>query len=55
MAANHIPVIDISGSQQDIGDQLVIAIRQWGFVFVKGNNTGFTAPLIDHTFELVFS
>lgn len=54
MGAEHIPVIDISRADQETGDQLVEAVHRWGFAFVKGSNTGFSAPLIDDIFELVF-
>lgn len=53
MAANHIPVIDLSKLGQDTGDRLVDAVHKWGFAFVKGSNTGFTAQLINHIFDLV--
>lgn len=53
MATDDIPVIDISNMNDDTGDQLVEAVHKWGFAFVKGSNTGLSALLIDHAFELV--
>lgn len=55
MSADQIPVIDISGPHEDVGGRLVNAVHVWGFAFVRGNNTGFTAPLLNHVFALVFS
>ncbi|KAL8974721.1 MAG: hypothetical protein Q9197_001052 [Variospora fuerteventurae] len=52
MAATDIPVIDISSLCNDTGARLVHAIHEWGFAFVKGDNTGFTADAIGHIFEL---
>lgn len=52
MATSRIPVIDVSKLNQETGDELVDAVHKWGFAFVKGCNTGFTASSIDHTFEL---
>ncbi|KAL8768916.1 MAG: hypothetical protein Q9209_004971 [Squamulea sp. 1 TL-2023] len=43
----RIPIIDISNIDQISGSQFVEAVHRWGFAFVKGNNTGFSAPLID--------
>ncbi|KAL8785513.1 MAG: hypothetical protein Q9213_003339 [Squamulea squamosa] len=54
MGDNQIPVIDISNIGQVSGSQFVEAVHRWGFAFVKGDNTGFSAQLIDRIFELVF-
>ncbi|KAI4284861.1 MAG: hypothetical protein L6R38_001126 [Xanthoria sp. 2 TBL-2021] len=52
MAGEQIPVIDISNIDEASGAQLVDAVHDWGFAFIKGSNTGFSAPLIDRLFEL---
>lgn len=54
MVANHIPVIDISKLDKVTGESLVEAVHKWGFAFVKGSDTGFTGPMIDHIFQLVY-
>lgn len=53
MAAKDIPVIDISSLSVDTGERLVNAVHEWGFAFIKGDNTGFAAEAIGHIFELV--
>ena len=49
----QIPVIDISGEGKKVGDDLIAAIKRWGFVFIRGAALGFDEQAIDHTFELV--
>ena len=50
----QIPVIDISeASEADTADQLVDAVARYGFVFVKGDEIGFTRQILDDTFALV--
>ena len=52
----RIPVIDISkASAAGTADQLVDAIAQYGFVFVRGKGIGFTRQIIDDAFALVRS
>ncbi|KAL9599758.1 MAG: hypothetical protein Q9219_003641 [cf. Caloplaca sp. 3 TL-2023] len=53
MAANHIPVIDISKPDQECGDRLLDAVHKWGFAFIKGSNTGFSAPIVEMIFALI--
>lgn len=55
MATAHIPVIDISKPDDHVGDHLVDAVHKWGFAFVRGDNTGFIGPFVDHMFALVSS
>ena len=55
---NHdikIPVIDLPNTDIDeaTGFALVDACAKYGFVFVKGKGLGFTADVLDNTFELV--
>ena len=49
----QIPIIDVSRIDSGTGSQLINAMAQYGFVFVKGRNTGFTSETIDHAFSLV--
>lgn len=48
-----IPVVDVSSATAETGDQLVEAVARFGFVFVRGQDLGFTAQILDDTFELV--
>ena len=49
----QIPVIDISGDREKVGDGLIAAIKRWGFVFIRGAALGIDEQAIDATFELV--
>lgn len=49
----QIPVIDISGDSKKVGDDLIAAIKRWGFVFIRGAALGFDEQAIDSTFDLV--
>ena len=49
----QIPVIDLSGGNAQTADKLVEAVAQYGFVFVKGEEVGFTSQILDDTFALV--
>lgn len=50
----QIPVIDLSeASEANTADQLVDAVARYGFVFIKGEGTGFTKQIFDDTFALV--
>ncbi len=51
----QIPVIDIpeSGSDEATGLALVNACAKYGFVFIKGKSLGFTADVLNRTFDLV--
>ena len=50
----HIPVIDISeASEAETANQLVTAVAQSGFVFIKGEDVRFTRQILDDTFALV--
>ncbi len=49
----RIPVMDLSHGTAQIGDLLVNAVSEWGFVFVRSVGSGFTPEVIDRTFELV--
>ena len=49
-----IPAIDISKTwAADMADELVDAVAQYGFVFVRSEGTGFTKPILDNAFALV--
>ena len=48
----HIPVIDISNHDPQVGDDLIAAVVKWGFVYVRGH-IGFSAHEIDKVFEIV--
>lgn len=51
-----IPAVDISeASEADTADQLVDAVAQYGFVFIKGEKIGFTKRILDDIFALVRS
>lgn len=49
----NIPVIDISGDGQEVGNELLDAVTRWGFVFIHGEALGFDKEIIDDTFDLV--
>ena len=49
----QIPVIALSGANAQTADQLVKAVAEYGFVFVKGEGLGFTAQILNDTFALV--
>lgn len=48
-----IPVIDISRIDEGTGELAVAAAAQYGFLFVKGDNLGFSKEMIDHAFSTV--
>ena len=52
----QIPVIDLQiseATEADTAEQLVDAVARYGFVFIKGEETGFTKQIVDDTFALV--
>ena len=49
----QIPVIDISDPDDQTADDLVAAVANSGFVFIRSLGTGFDADLIDDIFGLV--
>lgn len=51
----YIPVIDISNEDARTGIELVDAVEEWGFVFVRGEGLGFKLQDIEDAFELVGS
>lgn len=51
--AIDIPVIDLSNAKSQTGEQIVNAVVEWGFVFIKAHGSGFTPQIIDNTFQLV--
>ena len=51
--AIQIPVIDLSGDSKQVGEELIAAVKNWGFVFVHGEALGFEQQVIDNTFDLV--
>lgn len=48
-----IPVIDISRIDEETGELAVAAAAQYGFLFVNGDDLGFSKEMIDHAFSLV--
>ncbi|KAL2048107.1 hypothetical protein N7G274_000018 [Stereocaulon virgatum] len=48
----QIPVIDLSEADAQTADQLVKAVAEYGFVFVKGEEMDFTAQILNDTFAL---
>ena len=49
----QIPIIDIRDSSDQTADELVEAIANSGFVFIRGAGTGFDAEVISNIFEIV--
>lgn len=52
MEQAQIPILDSLDFDQKNGRQLVEAVSQWGFVFVRNQGTGFGPDLLDQTFDL---
>ena len=48
-----IPVINISQVDERTGGLAVAAAAQYGFLFVNGDNLGFSKEIIDHAFSIV--
>ena len=50
-----IPVIDIVDAVENpnTAKQLIDAVARYGFVYIRGEGTGFTKPILDKVFELV--
>ncbi len=48
-----IPVVDISVADEASAADLVEAVARYGFVFVRGDGTGFTKLILDNAFKLV--
>ncbi|MCJ1431305.1 hypothetical protein MMC27_000656 [Xylographa pallens] len=48
----HIPVIDISSSNEQIGHELLDAVVQYGFVFIKSSGLGLDAETVNHVFDI---
>ena len=51
----QIPLIDLSGDEQRVGNELLEAVMKWGFVFIRGEALGFSPQVIEDTFDLVTS
>lgn len=56
MALSHnnearVPVIDISKHDTKVADEMLAAVVEWGFVYVR--HTGFYPPEIDGMFDIV--
>ena len=51
----RIPVIDIADAAENpnTADQLIDAVARYGFVYIRGEGTGFTRPILDKAFALV--
>ena len=50
-----IPVIDIAKAAENpnTADQLIDAVARYGFVYIRGEGTGFSRPILDSVFALV--
>ena len=48
-----IPVIDISRIDEGTGELAVEAAAKYGFLFVQGDNLGFSKEMIDYAFSIV--
>ena len=51
--STYIPVIDISTADEQTGHDLVDAVVQSGFVFIKSKGLGVDAQTINRMFEIV--
>ena len=49
----QIPLIDLSGDEEHVGNELLEAVMKWGFVFIHGEALGFSPRVIEDTFDLV--
>ena len=49
----QIPLIDLSGDEEHVGNELLEAVMKWGFVFIHGEALGFSPLAIEDTFDLV--
>ena len=48
-----IPIIDISGDQDEVARQLVQAAEDHGFIYIKNLGKNIATPDIDEAFKLV--
>ncbi|MCJ1393192.1 hypothetical protein MMC18_006064 [Xylographa bjoerkii] len=48
----HIPVIDISKSNEQVGYELLDAVIQYGFVFIKNSGLGLDAETVNRMFDI---
>lgn len=48
-----IPIIDISRIDERTGELAVAAAAEYGFLFVKGDDLGFSKEMVDHAFSVV--
>ena len=51
----HIPVIDISNVNDEVGETLVEAASKWGFVYIRSHGLDMTAETVNHVFDIVGS
>ena len=49
----HIPVIDISSAKEQVGHELLDAVVQYGFVFIKSSGLGLDAQTVNQMFDIV--
>lgn len=49
----QIPLIDLSGDEEHVGNELLEAVMKWGFVYIHGEALGFSSQVIEDTFDLV--
>lgn len=50
----NIPIIDLSGPQNDVAKQLVDAAVEHGFIYIKNLGHDIPAASVDAAFALVF-
>ena len=53
VAKVHIPVIDLSGNANAVAEDMVSAIRDYGFVFIHGGALGISQGSVEGTFDIV--
>jgi isopenicillin N synthase-like dioxygenase len=52
-AAANIPIIDLSGDQDQVARQLVEAAEEHGFIYIKNSGVDISPSEIDEAFQLV--
>ena len=51
--STHIPVIDISNVDDEVGENLVEAASEWGFIYISSHGLDMTAETVNRTFDIV--
>ena len=50
----QIPVIDLTADLENLGRDVVDAVEQCGFVFIRNQTEGISAEAIERAFDLVW-